>query len=48
MKYGCGNNCARPSKSLNERIEEIIGIWHGVSKGVGDGCRLPTMRADYP
>jgi hypothetical protein len=26
----------------------VIGVWHGVSKGVIDGYRPPTLLAGYP
>jgi len=38
-------------KSLNQsrkRRRQNMGVWRGVSKGVKDGCRTPTLQADHP
>jgi hypothetical protein len=34
-------------RALATSLLNIIGVWHGVSKGVEDGCRSPALWAGH-
>ena len=38
------------SKMIDWSVEQVIAtdVWHGVSKGVEDGCRPPALQAGHP